>query len=202
MALNRPAKVALNSSEKVLDRVLCVAGAMLFLQAPEFMQQYLQRLGGHLAEAQRRLGEYQAVARDTSQTLDHLIATSKANTDAAIARLGGVMEGAVHRVADLSAAEVAIREASPFTRPFVFLRHADPAIVHDTWTIYQPALPTTVEGLIYAGAGVVVMLAFYYGLIRYPTVRMYHRRQARKLARAPAARTPKPPVASGTPTAT
>ena len=35
----------LGTGEKLLDRALCVAGAVIFSQAPEFMQQYLQRLG-------------------------------------------------------------------------------------------------------------------------------------------------------------
>lgn len=184
MALNRPTKAALNVSEKLLDRVLCVLGVVVFSQAPEFMQQYLQRLGGHLAEARRHLAEFENVARQTGQTLDHLITTSKANTDLAIAKLGDVMDAAGTRVAELSAAEAAIRDASPFTRPFAFFRHVDSSIAQDAWTIYQPAVPTTIEGLMYAAVGMVFMLGLYYGLIRYPIERVYARRQARKLAAA------------------
>src|SRR5690606_6011481 len=163
MALNRPTKAALNTSEKIFDRALCVVGAVLFSQAPEFMQQYLQRLGGHLAEAQRRVADYQRVATETEQTLEQLIAKSKANADAAIAKLGGVMDSAVERVAELSAGETAMREASPFSRPFVFLQHADPAIVIDTWAVYLPAVPTTAEGLAYAVVGMVILLGLYQG---------------------------------------
>lgn len=182
MSLNRPTKAALNSGEKILDRILCVAGAVLFSQAPEFMQQYLQRLGGHLAEARRHLAEFQDVARQTGQTLDHLIATSKANADAAIARLGDVMDAAGTRVAELSAAESAIREASPFTRPFQFFQHVDPRIANDTWAIFKPAVPTTLEGVLYAGVGLVVLLALYHGLIRQPIANVYQRRKAKQAA--------------------
>lgn len=192
MALNRPTKAALASSEKIFDRILCVAGAVLFSQAPEFMQQYLQRLGGHLAEAQRRLADYERVAVETSQSLDQLIATSKASSEAALAKLGTVMETAGARVAELTAAESAIREASPFTRPVEFLQHMDSAIVRDTWTIYQPAVPTTLEGVLYAGVGLVLLLALYHGLIRQPVARVYHRRQTRKAAVLAATNTPKP----------
>ena len=30
--------------DSLIDRILCVLGAVLFSQGPEFMQQYLQRL--------------------------------------------------------------------------------------------------------------------------------------------------------------
>jgi ABC-type transporter Mla subunit MlaD len=178
--MNRPTKAALNTSEKILDRILCVAGAVLFSQAPEFMQQYLQRLGGHLAEARRHLEQFQNVAKQTGQTLEQLIATSKANADAAIAKLGGVMDAASTRVAELSSAESAIRDASPFTRPFEFLRHVDHEIANATWAVFKPAVPTTLEGVLYASVGLVVLLALYHGLIRQPIAHVYQRRLAKK----------------------
>jgi hypothetical protein len=45
-----PLKPVGRMGETLLDRVLCVAGAITLSQAPEFFQQYLQRLGGHLAD--------------------------------------------------------------------------------------------------------------------------------------------------------
>lgn len=188
MPLKRPARAALKTGENLIDRAICVGGAILFSQAPEFMQQYLQRLGGHLAEARRQLQQFEEVARQTGQTLDHLITTTRANADQAVAKLGGVMDGAVSRVAELSAAEVALREASPFTRPFVFLRHLDLDIAHDTWAVFLPAVPTTLEGVMYAGVGMVLLLGLYHGLFRYPAARMWQRRQAAKQAAAAARR--------------
>jgi nucleoside diphosphate kinase len=55
--------------ETLLDRVLCVAGAITLSQAPEFFQQYLQRLGGHLDEARRVLASFEAVARESRRGL-------------------------------------------------------------------------------------------------------------------------------------
>ena len=193
MALNRPTRAALHTTEKIIDRVLCVAGAVLFSQAPEFMQQYLQRLGGALSEAQRQLEQFKNVAAQSGQTLTELVAHSKASTDIAMAKLGGVMEAASLRVSELSTAETAIREASPFTRPFAFLRHVDSQIMQDTWTIFKPAVPTTMEGLMYAAAGLVILLGVYHGFVRYPIARAWQRRQATKLTSGPPAPTPVPP---------
>jgi hypothetical protein len=176
-----PTRVALSFVEKVLDRVLCVVGAVLFSQMPEYMQQYLQRLGGHLAQAQRDLQRFRDVAVKSGQTLDQLIQSFRASSDAAVAKTAGVIEATAEQVADLAAAEHALRTATPWTRPWAFFRHLDSGIAGDTWSVFQPAVPTTFEGLMYAAAGVLVALALYHGFIRYPVAQAIERR---RLARA------------------
>jgi hypothetical protein len=184
MSWPRPLRSVLSAGESLLDRILCVAGAVLFSQIPEFIQQYLQRLGGHLDEARRQLGQLREVAAQSGVSLDQLIANTSANADPAVARLGGVIRESAGRVAELSAANQALQNASWITRPFVFLRHFDPAIGRATWAIFRPAIPTTVEGLIYALTGMVVLLALYHGGIRYPVCRAWQARAARRQAAA------------------
>jgi hypothetical protein len=159
----------LSAFDSLVDRVLCVAGAVLFAQGPEFMQQYLQRLGGHLAEAHRQLAAFHATANHSGITFDRLVSQTAASPDQAVARLAVVMTDAAQRVADLQLAHDALLHAAAWERPFVFLRHADWAIVRGTAAIFKPAVPTTVEGLLYAAAGMIVLLAVYHiGLKRLP----------------------------------
>ncbi|MEJ1974483.1 MAG: DUF2937 family protein [Lacunisphaera sp.] len=146
----------------VIDRVLCVCGAVLFSQGPEFMQQYLQRLGGHLAEAQRQLGLFREAATQSGATLEQFIIQTRANPDAGVSRLGSVMNDAAERTASLQAAHDALLHASLWTRPLVFFRHLDLGIAHGTWAVYQPAVPTTLEGLVYALAGMLFFLLIYH----------------------------------------
>ncbi len=153
---------ALRLFDGVIDRVLCVLGAVLFSQGPEFMQQYLQRLGGHLSEAQRQLGLFREAATRSGRTLEQFIAQTRSNSDASIVQLGSVMHDAAERTASLQAAHDAIQSASLWTRPFVFLRHVDVSIAQGTWTAYKPAVPTTLEGLVYAVTGMLVFLAIYH----------------------------------------
>lgn len=148
--------------DSITDRILCVAGAVLLSQGPEFMQQYLQRLGGHLDEARRQLATFQKAADQTGLTLDRFISQTAANVDPAVAKLGGVMTDAVERVSSLQSAHDALLQAALWERPFVFLRHLDPAIARATAGIYQPAVPTTAEGLVYALAGMLLMLGIYH----------------------------------------
>src|SRR3954471_8041919 len=124
----RPAEKLLGAGEGLLDRVLCVAGAISFSQAPEFMQQYMQRLGGHLDQARPQLMQFQQAAAQSGLTLDRFIAQTSTNADTAVAKLGGVMTRAVARVDSLESAQAALQNASLWTRPFVFIRHLDPAI--------------------------------------------------------------------------
>lgn len=178
MAWPRPVRSVLVAGEGLLDRLLCVVGALAFSQAPEFMQQYLQRLGGHLDEARRQLEQFRAVAAASGLTLDQLASRTGHDADAGVARLAEVIHGAVARVSTLSADEQAIRSAPIAARPFVFIRHADPAIVRATWHVFRPAFPTTLEGLTYAIIGIVFLLAFYHGAVKWPVRRAWRRRRS------------------------
>jgi hypothetical protein len=176
---------ASEGAERLLDRILCVAGAVLFSQAPEFMQQYLQRLEGHLDEARLVLGRFQAAAAQAGMSLDQLVAHARQNPDPGMGRLALVVGQTTARVDQLGAADAALRRASAVTRPFVFLAHVDWDIARSTLAIYRPAVPTTGEGLAYALAGVVVILALYHLAIRGPVGRLFRRRRAARAA-APA----------------
>jgi hypothetical protein len=173
----------LGAAEGLLDRALCVVGAVIFSQVPEFMQQYLQRLGGHLDEARRQLQQFQETAAQSGLTLDRLIGRTSANADPAVARLGEVMTAAVARVDTLESAQSALQHASLWTRPFVFLRHLDPAIAHATAAIFKPAVPTTIEGLVYALLGMLVLLGIYHFGFKYPITRLARARTSQAAAR-------------------
>jgi hypothetical protein len=182
--------------EKALDRVLCVVGALGLAQMPEFMQQYLQRLGGHLDEARRQLESFVQAARVSGLTLDQLIARASSDPDPALVRLGGVARDAATRVEHLAAAESALSHASVWTRLPVFVRYLDWDIAAGTWKAFRPAMPTTLEGLAYAVVGVLLALGFYHGLVRRPLVRLRRSYEARRNAALEprADLTPPPPV--------
>jgi hypothetical protein len=192
MRWSLPARPLVRLGEGLVDRLLCVIGAASFTQVPEFIQQYLQRLGGHLEEARRQVEGFTKIASMSQLTPRELIERTAQNPDEAVARLSLVMREALERVEHLAAAEAAIRSASMWSRPFVFLAHLDPEIASATWAIYRPAMPTTVEGLVYAGFGILVIWALYYWLIRYPLLALFGRKHLQG-PRPPSSPTP-PPV--------
>ncbi len=148
--------------DSLLDRILCVVGAILFSQAPEFMQQYLQRLGGHLDEARRQLTIFQKTASDAGLSFGQFITQTSANADPAVARLGGVMNQAAERVSALQSAHDALHQSALWQRPFVFMRHVDLEIARAASAMFKPAVPVTIEGAIYALAGMLLVLAIYH----------------------------------------
>jgi hypothetical protein len=168
-----------DGAERLLDRILCALGAVLFSQLPEFMQQYLQRLEGHLDEARLVVSRFRDAAARSGMSLEQLVAGAARNPDPSVGRLGGVVREAVARANDLAAADDALRHASVWTRPFVFALHLDPGIARATLAIYRPAVPTTAEGLLYAGLGIVVILAVYHLAVRGPIVRRLRKGRAR-----------------------
>lgn len=170
--------------ESLVDRVLCVLGAVGLSQAPEFFQQYLQRLGGHLDEARMRVAQYEAVAQQSGITLGQLIETTKAQPVEPVAKLGRVIEDAETRMHSLAAAETALREASLWERPFVFMANLDLDIASGTWAVFKPAVPITLEGLIYAAVGMVLALVIYQGAIVAPC-RVIARRRRPKWEKPP-----------------
>jgi hypothetical protein len=179
----KPAQSLLGAGEGLLDRMLCVLGAVIFSQVPEFMQQYLQRLGGHLDEARRQMQQFQQAAGQSGLTLERFIAQTSTNMDTAVAKLGGVMSRAITRVDTLESAQSALQNASLWTRPFVFLRHLDSSIAHATWSIFKPAVPTTAEGLVYALGGMLIFIAIYHLGIKYPIAQVRARRAQPVLVR-------------------
>lgn len=182
MGLLHPVRSTLAALDGLVDRLVCAAGAALFSQAPEFMQQYLQRLGGHLDEARRQLAQFQAVAARAGLSLDQFARYTAGNADSRLARLGPVIQGAARRVNALAADQAAIRGATLWSRPFVFVAHADPKILRATWGVFRPAVPTTLEGLVYAAAGLLLLLGFYHGAVRYPVRHGWRRWRSRRSA--------------------
>ena len=177
MSWTAPFRPIFRAGETLFDHLLCVLGAITFAQLPEFIQQYRQRLGGHLDEARRQLAEFESVALRAKLTLPQFIERTAANTDTAVARLGTLMRDTAMRVDELTAAETALRHATPWSKPFIFFAHVDPSIARATLDIYIPAVPTSVEGLVYATLGVLTLLGLYHGLIRYPISAALARRQ-------------------------
>jgi hypothetical protein len=171
MNWTRPLAALAATLEKFLDRTLGAAGAVACAQLPEFMQQYLQRLGGHLDEARRQLAAFARVAREAGLSLPDYIARLSGNPDAVVAKTGGVIRDLAARVDELAAAEKALREASAWARPWVFLRQLDTEIASGTWGVFRPAVPTTWEGLVYAAVGVALALAIYHGAVKWPLAR-------------------------------
>jgi len=109
-------------------------GAAVFSQGPNFLNQYRQALA-------QRLDEVINLGRDLRV---------KAPADSAGLQL------VLGREAELRAAQAAVADAHPLTRPFAVGYHLDMSVFNVTVEKFVPSVPLTAEALAYAGLGLMV----------------------------------------------
>ena len=133
-----------------------IGGAALGLslsQAPEFTQQYEQRLGGAVDELSAIIADFDATATAQGLNREQALERYQINPDAFIVARGVDMQKTLARYARLSAHLGAIEEAGPFARVAALAQNYDPAIAEAAFATYEPAVPTTVEGLSFTAVG-------------------------------------------------
>lgn len=127
--------------------------ALVLSQFPEYAQQYTQRLGGAVDELQREVAQFDADA--TAGGLDRAQALERytVSNDDFLAGRGQSMTYTLQRYDELSATLTRIRNAGPIERFQQLPSYLDSDIGGRTLEAYQPAMPVTIEGLVYAGGG-------------------------------------------------
>lgn len=125
-------------------------------QFAEFVQQYTQRLGGHLDEARH----YAAGVADPGrhQGMDPVTRDS-------------LVKEAGQRVAEIEQAHGAIVDADLISLPWQFFRHIDYGVATRTWEQFSPAVPVDLEGGVYAATGILLGLIVY-ELVKVPFLMM------------------------------
>lgn len=163
--------------DRILDRIFSIIGAVAFSQIPEFIQQYIQRLGGHVDEAQYQVELIRKAAQSSGHTLDSYIELFIPHTDPSVVQQGQLIQRTIERARELAEALQAIKEASVFARPFVVFADIKYPIAKATLEDFQPALPLSLESLIYAFIGLFFALAFYQFVLKLP-IRLMERKRA------------------------
>jgi hypothetical protein len=121
--------------KSLVDGIGAAAGAATSSQLPEFVQQYLQRLGGHRDEAFRFVQMLRSQGIDASSAVFTL---------------------AQERAESLARAFDTIAGAGDLGRPAVCLRYLDVDVARATLDLFKPAVPLTPAGLLYGGLGLIV----------------------------------------------
>lgn len=158
-------KYPLKAIDTLLDRVSAVVGSILCSQIPAFIGYYLQRLGGHVDEAQRNVDEWQKIADKISGgSMDALLKMGTAtNTEFGI-EAANKCTADVARLADLMRAFEALQDATVWNRGIVFLKHADMSIARSAGKSFVPNVPMDPEGLVYAVVGLLLGIVIYFCL--------------------------------------
>jgi hypothetical protein len=130
---------------------VAVLAGLIGSQAPEFAQQYRQRLGGALEELNRIIAEFDAEAQRQNLTPAEGLSRLEDNADPLARQRAEDMAETIDRAKRLSEQLQAIATGGPLTRLYVVARDFDPAIARSALDNYEPAAPLTLGALAAAG---------------------------------------------------
>ena len=155
-----------------------LALAIVLSQFPEYAQQYTQRLGGAVDELRVITEDFDRAA--LAGGLDRTTALERynASNDEFLAGRGMSMTATFQRYEALSATLVRIENAGPIERFQSLPAYLDTDIGQRTLDNYRPAVPVTMEGILYAGGGFIVGYLVLSGLWRFASMPFRRRRYA------------------------
>ena len=152
--------------------------ALTLSQFPEYAQQYTQRLGGAVDELRVITEDFDRAAAAGGLDRTGALARYEASNDAFLAGRGGSMNATFARYESLTATLARIEGADPVARLQSLPAYLDSDIGRRTLENYRPAVPVTMEGILYAGAGFIVGYLVLSGLWRFVTLPFKRRRYA------------------------
>jgi len=147
-----------------LGGIVLAAGLSQF---PEYAQQYTQRLGGAVDELRVITEDFDRAARASGLDRQDALARYNASSDAFLAGRGDSMALTFVRYEQLSDTLARIQGAGPVERLQTLPAYLDTDIGRRTLENYRPAMPVTMEGALYAGAGFILGYLFLSGLVRF-----------------------------------
>ncbi len=129
---------------------LMAAGAS---QAPEFAQQYSQRLGGAVDELRTIVRQFDVDARRNGLSREQGLQRMERAPDAFIAARAEAQRQTISRFERLEAQKAAMDAPDVWTRVLAMVRNYDAEIGKRAMGDFRPALPLTAEGVFFGLIG-------------------------------------------------
>ncbi|MDB5535562.1 MAG: hypothetical protein JWP26_1705 [Devosia sp.] len=144
-----------------------VALAVALSQFPEYAQQYTQRLGGAVDELRIVTEKFDHDAQEAGLDRQQALTRFEASSDEFLAGRGTSEAANFARYEQLSATLARIQNANAVERFQMMPAYFDTDIGARTLDNYKPAVPVTVEGILYAGGGLLVGYLLMSGIWRF-----------------------------------
>jgi len=144
-------------------------------QFPEFSQQYEQRLGGAVDELRVIVTDFDANAAREGLDRVQALARYQVNPDTFIVGRGADMSATIERYERLSQHLALVQNAGPLEKLTGMAEYYDSRIAARAFENYEPAVPVTAEGIVFAGTGILGG----YGLV-YLLSSLFRRRRDRR----------------------
>lgn len=152
--------------------------ALVLSQFPEYAQQYTQRLGGAVDELRVITEDFDRAAAEGGLDRAEALGRYEASNDDFLAGRGTSMTATFQRYDQLSATLARIENADAIERLQSLPAYLDTDIGWRTLESYKPAVPVTMEGILYAGGGFILGYLILSGIWRFVTLPFRRRRYA------------------------
>lgn len=135
---------------RFIDRLIFAAGVLLFLQLPNFTDQYTQRFGGYYESEKQTLNEYRGLADKYFEgNMDLMIESfSDQNNNGAIREAGEMLSQKADRINDLKNGLEILENGNLLERVAYILFHFDNSLFFGTVNAYTPGMPFTTSALV------------------------------------------------------
>ncbi len=143
---------------KTLLVAVIAAGGAAGSQAPEFAQQYLQRIGGAVDELRAVRSAFDADATRQGLNQSGALSAMEGSPEALVQDRGKSMRATFTRLEKLEEQAAALDAANPVMRPAIVAAYPDPSLVAGAWNSFAPAVPLTVAGATWGGFGALLAL--------------------------------------------
>jgi hypothetical protein len=153
-----------------------LALAVCLSQFPEYAQQYTQRLGGAVDELRVITEDFDRAASTGGLDRASALERYNASNDDFLAGRGTSMTATFQRYEQLNTTLARIENAGPVERFQSLPAYLDSDIGQRTLQNYRPAIPVTMEGILYAGGGFILGYLVLSGIWRFMALPFKRRR--------------------------
>lgn len=152
----------------VVDRLIVIIFALSMMQMPQFMAHYTQRLGGHVDEIAYQVLAVEKMVKESNKSLTEWIKDLKQHSDPQVSVQGDFLNNLIFRHENLKTLHQRLIECSVWERPVIFLATFQGSIAKQTLYDFEPGLPLSKEGLLFALIGMLLGTYCYKGIKRIP----------------------------------
>lgn len=155
------------------DRILFAVGLLLFMQVPQFVDQYTQRLGGYLQGQQEQLSRYQSIAdHQFSGNLSSLIDDFNVSDKSSVREVGGNINRLAEQI-EVMKIDLQVLEQGPFVAKLThLLLNMKVDVANETIRVYSPGIPISLEGVICGLLGGILLSLIFHWLMKLLSYRM------------------------------
>lgn len=138
---------------------ISLLSALMFCQAPAFVQQYAQRLGGTIDALEIVVGRFDDDARHSGYDRAAALALMARNPERLVRDQGAGMSTTITRLANLRRQQTALQAPDSFARLIAFVTDYDGEVASRTWQEFRFALSISPDSVVLAIVGFAIAYA-------------------------------------------